>query len=772
MKDSIVETPVYTSANSESRFGIEITGKAFELLSGGIYKNKIAAIVRELSANARDSHVAAGKSTVPFKIVLPNELHPYFEVEDYGVGLDDYEVRNVYTVMLKSTKLNTNFEVGSFGLGSKTPITYTSSFNIRARKNGVERTYTCYRDATGTPCINLMSEKATTEGNGLRVSVPVPASDFSRFLHEAEFILSFFEVQPIVKSANFKFLIDQEKIDEFYERDVLILNRLDGNYSELYSNHRFFIVMGGICYPIDHGTIQDCVSNHSEATDASLTYVKRMNQTMNTHMFVNFPIGAFSISEIAASRESLTLNNETRKKIGDRFNALFQELWEEDHKKINELPNIIEAGKYLHAIGALSYLFIDTYTYRGQEMRDVFEMYLMPKRGIRQYSRSQYTWKIGTDTRLSLVTAITTQYFTFIFSEKNDKRRMGLISFCNKKVNSSGNRVVYIPNTSEAAIRRYAKYMSIDNYEVISFTEYLDALKEERAERRRLNKLNNVKPVSQRAKSEDTEIYARTVQIKPNQFSDIFNAKLIDVTEDDAEFYMYDDSSKFNFYFDAPELFLGGLRHSFRSLLGNIDYEPEKKIVILKKTRLNARKIELNNIPHIDKWFQKLVDHAYERFQKLNDKVLNVVTYNVSDKTIKTLLSASNNIKTLFDNYVREDCPDISSSDDFVIKTNYSDDVVADLKMIKHFIAKDPRYADKIESNEMNLKQWTLSYGTFQSFLWDVYDTYKLLKGNFEYFKKNDCDVKEFETHMINYIKMVDELELGAEMKPTHQFNV
>lgn len=117
--------PIYSSSMAETKFGIEITGKAFDLLTGGIYKNKIAAIVREISANAYDSHVSAGKSDVPFKVVLPNEFNPYFEVEDYGVGLDDEQIRNVYTVLFRSTKQDSNFDIGAFGLGSKTPITYT-----------------------------------------------------------------------------------------------------------------------------------------------------------------------------------------------------------------------------------------------------------------------------------------------------------------------------------------------------------------------------------------------------------------------------------------------------------------------------------------------------------------------------------------------------------------------------------------------------------------------------------------------------------------------
>ncbi len=68
-----VETDGIISAGN---FNIKTTAKAFEILSSGIYSNPIHAIVRELSANAYDAHVAAGTTNVPFEITLPSALSP------------------------------------------------------------------------------------------------------------------------------------------------------------------------------------------------------------------------------------------------------------------------------------------------------------------------------------------------------------------------------------------------------------------------------------------------------------------------------------------------------------------------------------------------------------------------------------------------------------------------------------------------------------------------------------------------------------------------
>src|SRR5687768_10932663 len=63
-------------------FRIKASRKAFEILSGNLYSNKLAACVRELSTNAVDSHVMAGKPTDPIIVHLPNSLEPYFSVKD------------------------------------------------------------------------------------------------------------------------------------------------------------------------------------------------------------------------------------------------------------------------------------------------------------------------------------------------------------------------------------------------------------------------------------------------------------------------------------------------------------------------------------------------------------------------------------------------------------------------------------------------------------------------------------------------------------------
>ena len=67
---------------AQGSFTIKATGKAFRILSDGLYSDKILAVVRELSCNAYDAHVAAGMF-VPFEVHLPHALEPWFSVKDF-----------------------------------------------------------------------------------------------------------------------------------------------------------------------------------------------------------------------------------------------------------------------------------------------------------------------------------------------------------------------------------------------------------------------------------------------------------------------------------------------------------------------------------------------------------------------------------------------------------------------------------------------------------------------------------------------------------------
>ena len=124
-------------------FELKVSGKAFDLLSSGIYSNKPLAIIRELACNAQDSHIEANNPE-PIEIHVPNNLEPWLSVKDNGIGLSHNDVLNLYSTYFESTKQNTNDLTGTFGIGSKSPFAYTSKFTVISSFNKIKRTYICY----------------------------------------------------------------------------------------------------------------------------------------------------------------------------------------------------------------------------------------------------------------------------------------------------------------------------------------------------------------------------------------------------------------------------------------------------------------------------------------------------------------------------------------------------------------------------------------------------------------------------------------------------
>ena len=86
------DTTIASGVINQRAFTIKASGKAFQILSGGLYSNKILAVIRELSANAYDSHVAAGCADKQFLVNIPDSFNSYFSIRDYGTGMKHEDV--------------------------------------------------------------------------------------------------------------------------------------------------------------------------------------------------------------------------------------------------------------------------------------------------------------------------------------------------------------------------------------------------------------------------------------------------------------------------------------------------------------------------------------------------------------------------------------------------------------------------------------------------------------------------------------------------------
>ncbi len=291
---------IVSNVGEIGEFRIRNSAKAFNILSSGLYANKIRAIVRELSCNAVDSHTAAGRDGTPFDVHLPNALEPHFSIRDYGTGLSHEQVTNIYTTYFESTKTDSNAFIGALGLGSKSPFSYTDNFTVTAIKDGVKGIYTAFINEHGVPSIALMTQEVSDEPSGVEVKFAVTDRyDFHKFHEEARYVYTYFALRPVVSGVD-KF----EFRDIAYEsRDIIPgVHQTDkhGNYGS-----RSIAVMGNICYPID-----------IPKADTSLGELAKL---LSCGLEIHFAIGEL---DFQASREGLSYIPSTIEAIKRKLEAL------------------------------------------------------------------------------------------------------------------------------------------------------------------------------------------------------------------------------------------------------------------------------------------------------------------------------------------------------------------------------------------------------------------------------------------------------------------
>jgi len=286
---------VLSNVGEIGEFRIRNSAKAFNILSSGLYANKIKAIIRELSCNALDSHIAAGNDQ-PFEVHLPTTLEPYFSIRDFGTGLNHDQVTNIYTTYFESTKTNSNAFIGALGLGSKSPFSYTDNFTVTTIKDGHKGIYSAFINGEGVPSIALMGEEDTTEPAGVEIKFSVNDRwDFSKFEDEASKVYRWFKQKPKFTGAEV-----QIRDFEYVKTDII------PGVHQVSNSGKALAVMGNIAYPI-------------EVPNADKNLGNDLFSMLKTGLVMEFAIGEL---DFQASREGLSYIPQTIDAIKNKLIAL------------------------------------------------------------------------------------------------------------------------------------------------------------------------------------------------------------------------------------------------------------------------------------------------------------------------------------------------------------------------------------------------------------------------------------------------------------------
>ena len=273
-----------------SGFTIEAGPQAFQILSASLYSNKVQSVIRELSTNALDEHTSADVEQ-PFEVHLPTGFEPWFSIRDFGSGLSEHDATTLYTTFFKSTKRNSNAQIGCLGLGSKSPFAVTDSFTIESIHEGTRTVYTCYKDG-GRPFISKIHSEETTEKSGVMIKFSVD-SDHWEWEKEAKRVYRFFMNKPKLFNSNGLLEIDIELPKVLMQGEGWSIHDLNGN----------FAVMGNVAYPISFSSI-----NTDDDEDSSI--VRDLSSA--TGLIFRYPIGSINF---LPSREGLEYDRTTKSAI-------------------------------------------------------------------------------------------------------------------------------------------------------------------------------------------------------------------------------------------------------------------------------------------------------------------------------------------------------------------------------------------------------------------------------------------------------------------------
>lgn len=273
----ISESFLETDLTEKQQFQVKVSPKTFSVLTKDIYKNPKLAICRELACNAWDSHLVAGTQDVPFEVYFPTITAPDFIVKDYGTGLSVDAVMNLYTTYFGSDKDHSNELTGGFGLGSKTPFSFTDQFAVESRFQGKKYKFSAFLE-DGVPTIAHIRTEDSTEPNGLTVIVPAQAGVFD----DTVTCLRWFPLIPKIIGCTQQL----EQIDWDYRTNEFGIYKKNGNDDDAYYGNAVYCLMGNVRYETD---------------------IRAFNYT-SYRMVLFAAIGSY---DIQVSREALNIDSET-----------------------------------------------------------------------------------------------------------------------------------------------------------------------------------------------------------------------------------------------------------------------------------------------------------------------------------------------------------------------------------------------------------------------------------------------------------------------------
>ena len=358
-------------------FGIKQEGLAhiFNVLRNQLYSDKILAVLREYSCNAVDAHVEAGVNR-PIEVTLPSRLSLELKIRDYGMGLSEQDIQEIYAFYGESTKRKSNSLIGQLGLGSKSAFAYGDNFVINSFYNGVKTTYNAYIDPSQIGQIAKLASASSNEANGVEIVISVKPTDCETFVNTARSLFHHFKVKPIVRgAADFKY---ETRTAIYSGNDWRIFQADRNSYGR-----QALAVMGNIAYRVSADALKLDENNADEAT------IERLLSNCDIELDV-----AIGDCDIAASREGLQYTDRTIANLKKRILVIRDYLVADITKQLKGAQSLWSFKKMLgemHNFNSPYYVVCNAmrgkngYDYNGKTIKD-FTINFSNSKGFKLYT--------------------------------------------------------------------------------------------------------------------------------------------------------------------------------------------------------------------------------------------------------------------------------------------------------------------------------------------------------------------------------------------------
>jgi hypothetical protein len=279
-----------------------------------LYSDPELAVIREYSTNALDSQIAAGVSR-PIEVTTPNPLSMFFKVKDYGLGMDEDDIQNIYSKYGASTKRDSDSVVGMLGLGCKSALTYTQQFTLNSVKDGVKYMVAVSRTEDGSGVMEIIDASPTDEPNGVEVVVPVKR--YNEFESKSFDFFKFWKPGTVLVNGKEPSYVTGNPIAD----NVILVKNLNSDY----------VVMGNVAYPVDEA--------HS-LTGTNYSYYRRYG------IVATVEIGSVNFTP---SRESLHYTRRTETFLGELRQLISKRMPVAIQEHIDSQDGPYEAWKAFHS---------------------------------------------------------------------------------------------------------------------------------------------------------------------------------------------------------------------------------------------------------------------------------------------------------------------------------------------------------------------------------------------------------------------------------------